>query len=63
VNAYTNDVPCYIPSQRVWEEGGYEAAGAMTYYGRPTRFASGVEELIARAVDELTPPAFKQPAQ
>jgi hypothetical protein len=21
VNAYTNDVPCYIPSQRVWEEG------------------------------------------
>ncbi len=62
VNAYTNDVPCYIPSQRVWEEGGYEAAGAMTYYGRPTRFASGVEELIAQAVDELTPPAFKQPA-
>lgn len=63
VNAYTNDVPCYIPSQRVWEEGGYEAAGAMTYYGRPTRFASGVEELIAQAVDELTPSTFKQPAQ
>ena len=63
VNSYTNDVPCYIPSQRVWEEGGYEAAGAMTYYGRPTRFASGVEDRIAAAVDELTPPAFKQPAQ
>ncbi|MDZ4287329.1 MAG: neutral/alkaline non-lysosomal ceramidase N-terminal domain-containing protein, partial [Prosthecobacter sp.] len=34
VNGYTNDIPCYIPSQRVWDEGGYEAAGAMTYYGR-----------------------------
>ncbi|HCN75987.1 MAG TPA: hypothetical protein DIT13_02185 [Verrucomicrobiales bacterium] len=63
VNAYTNDVPCYIPSQRVWEEGGYEAAGAMTYYGRPTRFASGVEEIIAGAVNELTPQVFKTPGK
>lgn len=59
VNAYTNDVPCYIPSQRVWEEGGYEAAGAMTYYGRPTRFASGIEEIIAEAVSSLIPAEFK----
>jgi hypothetical protein len=59
VNAYTNDVPCYIPSQRVWEEGGYEAGGAMIYYGRPTRFASGIEEIIAKAVGEVAPAAFK----
>lgn len=58
VNGYTNDVPCYIPSQRVWEEGGYEAAGAMTYYGRPTRFASGIEEIIAKAVKSLVPGDF-----
>ena len=55
VNSYTNDVPCYIPSQRVWEEGGYEAGGAMLYYGRPTRFASGIEEIIAKAVAEIAP--------
>ncbi len=59
VNAYTNDVPCYIPSQRVWQEGGYEAAGAMVYYGRPTRFATGIEDIIARAVSSLVPPAFR----
>ncbi len=58
VNGYTNDVPCYIPSQRVWEEGGYEAAGAMTYYGRPTRFASGIETLITDAVRKLVPDEF-----
>ncbi|MGV3660396.1 MAG: neutral/alkaline non-lysosomal ceramidase N-terminal domain-containing protein [Prosthecobacter sp.] len=58
VNGYTNDVPCYIPSQRVWEEGGYEAAGAMTYYGRPTRFASGIETIISGAVKSLVPEEF-----
>lgn len=61
VNGYTNDVPCYIPSQRVWEEGGYEAAGAMVYYGRPTRFASGIEKLIFDTVARLTPHSFKNP--
>ncbi|MES2736236.1 MAG: hypothetical protein V4672_07945 [Verrucomicrobiota bacterium] len=61
MNSYTNDVPCYIPSQRVWEEGGYEAAGAMVYYGRPNRFASGIEEIIAAAVKDLVPPGFKAP--
>lgn len=59
VNSYTNDVPCYIPSQRVWEEGGYEAAGAMIYYGRPTRFASGIENIIANSLHGLVKPSFK----
>jgi neutral ceramidase len=63
VNSYTNDVPCYIPSQRVWEEGGYEAAGAMVYYGRPNRFASGIEEIIARTVQELVPASFVKTAE
>jgi neutral ceramidase len=58
VNAYTNDVPCYIPSQRVWEEGGYEGGGAMIYYGRPTRFATGVENIIAGTVKKLVPQEF-----
>jgi neutral ceramidase len=58
VNSYTNDVPCYIPSQRVWEEGGYEADRSMIYYGRPARFASGIEEIVARAVRDLVPDEF-----
>jgi len=60
VNSYTNDVPCYIPSQRVWEEGGYEADSSMTYYGRPTRFASGIEKIIFDWLEPLLPAAFKQ---
>ncbi len=58
VNSYSNDVPCYIPSQRVWEEGGYEGGGAMVFYGRPTRFASGIENIIAGTVKQLVPQEF-----
>jgi neutral ceramidase len=63
VNAYANDVPCYIPSRRVWEEGGYEAAGAMVYYNRPNRFDGTQETRIFDAVQALMPKAFVAPAK
>src|SRR5438132_43757 len=49
VSSYSNDVPCYIPSRRILSEGGYEAEGAMVYYGRPTRLAPATEDLIVEA--------------
>jgi hypothetical protein len=58
VNAYANDVPCYIPSERILREGGYEGGGAMVYYGHPAPLASGVEESIVGAVHELVPQGF-----
>lgn len=61
INAYTNDVPCYIPSARVLGEGGYEADFSMIYYDRPTRFAPEVEDRIVEAVRDLVPPAFRRP--
>ena len=59
VNAYANDVSCYIPSRRILDEGGYEGAGAMVYYDRPTRFANDVEDRILSAVRELVPDSFR----
>lgn len=50
VTAYANDAPCYIPSERVLKEGGYEASGAMFYYDRPGPLKAGLE---ARIVDEV----------
>ncbi len=61
VNGYSNDVPCYVPSRRVLDEGGYEGAGAMVYYDRPTKFAPDVEERIMRAVHEVMPKGFLAP--
>ncbi len=53
VAGYSNDIMAYIPSRRVWLEGGYEGAGAMVYYGLPTRWAADVENQIMRAIREL----------
>jgi hypothetical protein len=32
----------------------------MIVYGHPTRFATGIEEIIARAVAELVPGGYKK---
>ncbi len=63
VNAYANDVPGYIPSERILKEGGYEGGGAMIYYDHPTRFAPGLEERIVATVRELMPADFVFDAQ
>jgi hypothetical protein len=58
VVAYANAVPCYIPSERILKEGGYEGGGAMIYYDLPTRFAPGLEARIVGAVQGLLPAGF-----
>lgn len=50
VSGYSNDVMGYIPSRRIWDEGGYEGGGAMIYGTHPSRWASSVEERIIDAV-------------
>ena len=53
VNGYANDVMAYIPSRRLWEEGGYQA-GAFDVYGLPAnRWCPDIEDRIAGAVARL----------
>src|SRR5437764_6279947 len=59
INAYANDVPCYIPSERILKEGGYEGGGAMIFYDKPARLAPGIEQLIIGAVHALLPQQFR----
>jgi putative membrane-bound dehydrogenase-like protein len=62
VNSYANSAPCYIPSERVLKEGGYEGGGAMIYYDVPVPFKPGLEEPIVSTVKEQLgktfPPKF-----
>lgn len=53
VSGYTNDVMAYIPSLRIWQEGGYEGGGAMIYGTHPTRWSGKAEEHIIGTVMEL----------
>jgi hypothetical protein len=54
VCGYTDDMISYIPSRRVWQEGGYEGGPNLYEYGRPAlRWAGDVEERIAETVHRL----------
>jgi len=54
VCGYADDMIAYIPSRRVWEEGGYEGGFNLYEYGRPAlRWAGDVEERIASTVQIL----------
>lgn len=54
VCGYADDMISYIPSRRVWAEGGYEGGPNLYEYGRPAlRWAGDVEERIAGAVHKL----------
>jgi neutral ceramidase len=50
VSGYSNDVMGYIPSLRVWKEGGYEGGGAMVYSSLPNRWNDQVEADIIDTV-------------
>ena len=62
VNGYSNDGRCYIPSERVLKEGGYEGGDAMIYYDVPQRFAPGLEERIVNVVRDQSSGAFERGA-
>jgi neutral ceramidase len=54
VCGYADDMIAYIPSRRVWEEGGYEGGSNLFEYGRPAlRWAGDIEDRIAATVHEL----------
>ncbi len=54
VCGYADDQIAYIPSRRVWEEGGYEGGSSLYEYGRPAfRWSGDVEERIVACVHRL----------
>ena len=54
VCGYADDMISYIPSRRVWQEGGYEGGSNLFEYGRPAlRWAGDIENRIAAGVQQL----------
>lgn len=54
VCGYADDMISYIPSRRVWMEGGYEGGSNLYEYGRPAlRWGEEVEDRIAASVQKL----------
>ncbi|QDU63584.1 Neutral ceramidase precursor [Planctomycetes bacterium Pan216] len=54
VCGYSDDMIAYIPSRRVWEEGGYEGGSFLYEYGRPAfRWSGNIEDRIGTTVGRL----------
>ena len=53
VGGYCNQVVCYIPTERIIEEGGYEPVSSQMYYGMPGPFEKSVEEKVNAAVSTV----------
>ena len=53
VAGYSNDVFAYVPSARMFPEGGYEVNESMLYYDHPVAFKPELEEIIISRVHEL----------
>ena len=63
INGYSNAVRsnCYIPSERVLKEGGYEGGDAMVgIHDWPARFRPGLEQIIVDEVHQQLGPVFCQ---
>jgi len=54
---------CYIPSDRVQSEGGYEAVDSMIYYAMPDPFQSGVEGRVFDAIHQAMSQVGRKPGE
>jgi hypothetical protein len=50
VAGYSNDTFGYVPSLRVWKEGGYEGGDAFRFSIFPGRLTSDIEDRVTAAV-------------
>ena len=53
IAGYTNEVMAYIPSTRMFGEGGYEVVDSMIYYDQPCSWAPELEDIIIGKTREM----------
>ncbi|WP_197355884.1 neutral/alkaline non-lysosomal ceramidase N-terminal domain-containing protein [Aureliella helgolandensis] len=63
VHGYSHDFGSYIPSERLWKEGGYGAGAEIPYFALPDRLASGLEQKIVDEVKRLVPVDYRLVAE
>lgn len=61
INAYSNDVSCYIVSKRLITEGGYEVKNSLSSrvtHGHPEKLNPAMEDRIVDCVKSMLPDSF-----
>ncbi|MDC0936696.1 HEAT repeat domain-containing protein [Pirellulales bacterium] len=60
LHGYANDFCCYIPSERLLQEGGYGGGAEVVYFALPNTLQQGLERRIVEAVLQQMPARFSQ---
>jgi hypothetical protein len=50
---YSNSIIGYIPTAKMFQEGGYEPKRSCPYFGLPAPFDPGIEDIIRRGIREI----------
>jgi hypothetical protein len=50
---YAYEVPCYIPSERLLKEGGYETESSLVFYGFYAPFRPGIDTQLIDRLERL----------
>jgi len=64
INAYSNDVSCYIVSKRLITEGGYEVRNSLSSrvtHGQPEKLGPAMEDRVVDCVKSMLPETFHAP--
>lgn len=60
IHGYSNDFGCYVPSERLLEEGGYGGGAEIVYFALPATLQAGLEDRIIAEVHRQTPQQFRR---
>jgi hypothetical protein len=60
LHGYSNDFCCYVPSERLLQEGGYGAGAEIVYFALPAKLATGLDERIIAEVHRQVPASFRR---
>jgi len=52
--AYTNGTEGYIPTERMFGEGGYEPEDSYIYFSFPSKYDSSIERILKKEIKTLT---------
>jgi hypothetical protein len=63
IHGYSNDLSCYVPSERLLREGGYGGGAEIVYFALPNTLQTGLEDKIIAEVRRQTPKTFHAPPE
>jgi hypothetical protein len=53
ITGYTNGTEGYIPTEKMFDEGGYEPEGSYMYFSFPSKYDSSIEQIIKNEIDVI----------